>query len=67
MSPDMDAAIRHDGRKQVLGSRVPGFTASRLMDYVRMPAALGEIGSCLWLLVFGARAGRIGVSPPANP
>ncbi len=42
---------------QVFGSLAPGFTASKLMDYVRMPAALGEIGSCLWLLAFGARTG----------
>ena len=52
---------------QVFGGLVPGFSDSALIGYVRLPAALGEIGSCLWLLVFGARAGRIGVSPPANP
>lgn len=43
---------------QVFGSLVPGFTESALAGTVRMPAALGEIGSCLWLLAFGARAGR---------
>lgn len=52
---------------QVFGGLVPGFSDSALIGYVRLPAAFGEIGSCLWLLVFGARAGRIGVSPPANP
>lgn len=52
---------------QVFGGLVPGFSDSALIGYVRLPAALGEIGSCLWLLAFGARAGRIGVSPPANP
>ena len=43
---------------QVFGSLLPGFTESALAGYVRLPAALGEIGSCLWLLAFGARAGR---------
>jgi len=52
---------------KVFGGLVPGFSDSALIGYVRLPAALGEIGSCLWLLAFGARAGRIGVSPPANP
>ena len=52
---------------QVFGGLVPGFSDSALIGYVRLPAALGEIGSCLWLLVVGARAGRIGVSSPANP
>lgn len=42
---------------QVFGGLVPGFADSPLTGYVRMPAALGEIGSCLWLLAFGARAG----------
>ena len=42
---------------QVFGGLVPGVAESSWMGYVRMPAALGEIGSCLWLLVFGARAG----------
>ena len=42
---------------QVFGGLVPGLADSALMGYVRMPAALGEIGSCLWLLVFGARVG----------
>ena len=42
---------------QVFGGLVPGFADSSLVRYVRMPAAIGEIGSCLWLLVFGARAG----------
>lgn len=42
---------------QVFGGLVPGFADSSLVRYVRMPAAIGEIGSCLWLLMFGARAG----------
>ncbi len=42
---------------QVFGGLVPGFAESALARYVRMPAAFGEIGSCLWLLLFGARAG----------
>ena len=45
---------------QVFGGLVPDLADSALMGYVRLPAALGEIGSCLWLLVFGARIGRDG-------
>lgn len=42
---------------QVFGSLVPDLAQSAWLDYVNMPAALGEIGSCLWLLAFGARVG----------
>lgn len=34
---------------------VPGFTEMAIARFVTLPAALGEIGTCLWLLVFGAR------------
>jgi hypothetical protein len=51
---------------KVFGGLVPGFADSALMDYATMPAALGEIGSCLWLLLFGARPGRLG-APPVSP
>ena len=34
---------------------VPEYAASGLGGYVRLPASLGEIGTCLWLLVMGAR------------
>lgn len=52
---------------QVFGGLAPGFAESALARYARMPAAFGEIGSCLWLLVFGARAGRTGASQTSNP
>lgn len=52
---------------QVFGGLVPGIADAPWMGYVRMPAALGEIGSCLWLLAFGARAGRVGASQTSNP
>lgn len=42
---------------QVFGGLVPGLARSAWLDYANMPAALGEIGSCLWLLAFGARIG----------
>ena len=58
--------LRSGRLPRVLGL-LPDLADSALIGYVRLPAAFGEIGSCLWLLVFGARAGRIGVSPPANP
>ena len=34
---------------------VPGFPESALASVVTLPASLGEIGTCLWLLVVGAR------------
>lgn len=33
----------------------PGYAATTLAAHITQPAALGEIGSCLWLLVMGAR------------
>ena len=47
---------------QVFGGLVPAFADAAWMGYVRMPAAFGEIGSCLWLLAFGASAGRVDAS-----
>lgn len=47
----------------VFGGLVPGFADSALANYATLPAALGEIGSCLWLLAFGARPGRAGAQP----
>lgn len=44
---------------QVFGGLVPAFAESGARQYVGIPAAIGEIGTCLWLLVFGARAARI--------
>lgn len=40
----------------------PGYVGSALAGYVRLPAAAGEIGTCLWLLAFGVRSGVPGVS-----
>jgi hypothetical protein len=40
---------------QVFGSVVPGFAETALSNYVTLPAALGEIGSAMWLLVLGVR------------
>lgn len=34
---------------------VPGYGDSSLAGYVRLPASIGEIGTCLWLLLFGLR------------
>lgn len=42
---------------QVFGGLVPNLARSAWLDYANMPAALGEIGSCLWLLAFGACIG----------
>lgn len=41
---------------QVFGDLlVPAFADSRVARYAPIPAAIGEIGACLWLLLFGAR------------
>jgi hypothetical protein len=34
---------------------VPGYSTTVFSDYATVPASLGEIGICLWLLVVGAR------------
>ena len=44
---------------KVFGGLMPDFADSAFARYATLPAALGEIGSCLWLLAFGARAGRV--------
>ena len=51
---------------QVFGGLVPFVADAGWLRYVRMPAAFGEIGSCMWLLLFGAGQGRAG-NPPAPP
>lgn len=33
----------------------PGFTQTKLSDLASIPSSIGEIGTCLWLLVMGAR------------
>lgn len=46
---------------------VPGYAAWWISGYMTLPAALGEIGTCLWLLLFGLRAGRTAAAPsPAS-
>ena len=41
---------------------LPGYAGTTTARVVRMPAALGELGTCLWLLIIGARepASRVG-------
>lgn len=41
----------------------PGYAASGLPRFVRLPASLGEIGICLWMLIVGARPTKLKVSP----
>ena len=36
----------------------PGYAESGIADFVGLPASIGEIGICLWLLVMGAREPR---------
>lgn len=42
----------------------PTFEAMAWAPYVTKPAALGEIGTCLWLLVFGAKVVEHGQAQP---
>ncbi|WP_379093992.1 hypothetical protein [Pedobacter sp. UC225_65] len=32
-----------------------GYSELGISSYVRLPASLGEIGTCLWLLMMGAK------------
>jgi hypothetical protein len=34
---------------------LPGYNQSSFSQYVRLPASIGEIGTCLWLLIMGAK------------
>lgn len=34
---------------------VPGYSALGIAAYISLPASLGEIGTCLWLLIVGVR------------
>lgn len=34
---------------------LPGYSAMGLSSYISLPASLGEIGTCLWLLIVGVR------------
>lgn len=36
---------------------LPGYAHIAFFDYVHLPAALGEVGICLWLLLIGIRSG----------
>ena len=36
----------------------PGYAENRIAGFVGLPASVGEIGICLWLLVVGARESR---------
>lgn len=43
----------------VLGTLLlPAYPNSAIAGYVTLPASLGEIGTCLWLLLVGVRTGR---------
>lgn len=33
----------------------PGYADAGISSYISLPASIGEIGTCLWLLIFGAK------------
>ena len=37
---------------------IPGYSESGISAWVKMPAAVGEIATCLWLLIVGVREKR---------
>ena len=39
---------------------IPHFDELLFVEFVTKPATIGEIGSCLWLVIFGARASTTG-------
>lgn len=41
----------------------PGYAASILASYATLPASLGEIGTCLWLLIVGVHAPKKAGAP----
>ena len=51
---------------QVFGGLLPTIADAGWLSRLRLPAAFGEIGSCLWLLLFGASPGRPRPTP-ASP
>ncbi|RZA18507.1 MAG: DUF4386 domain-containing protein [Lysobacteraceae bacterium] len=44
----------------------PGYQESILANYAMLPASIGEIGACLWLLVFGVRLPQAGQVASSN-
>lgn len=42
---------------------VPGYNETIIADYITRPAALGEIGTCLWLLIVGIRNKDLAQTP----
>lgn len=46
---------------------LPGYGDMAMSDYMTLPAALGEIGSCLWLLVAGIRRTNAQPLSPSHP
>ncbi len=45
-----------------LGTLVPGFNNYSFAGYITLPAAAGEIGTCLWLLVARGKLANVGES-----
>ena len=46
---------------------LPGYGDMAMSNYMTLPAAIGEIGSCLWLLLAGVRRTTGLPVPPARP
>jgi hypothetical protein len=46
---------------------LPGYNDMAMSDYMTLPAAVGEIGSCRWLLFVGVRRTTALPVPPSHP
>lgn len=46
---------------------LPGYGDMAMSNYMTLPAAIGEIGSCLWLLIAGVRRATDLPVPPYHP
>lgn len=51
----------------LLSILVPDYGDVALAGYITLPATLGEIGSCLWLLLVGVRRASVIAAPPSRP
>lgn len=48
----------------IAGFLIPGYNKMEISNYVILPASVGEIGTCLWLLIRGAKNYKQTVNPP---
>jgi Na+/H+-dicarboxylate symporter len=40
------------------GFLFPGYASLGVASFISIPGSLGEIGTCLWLVIVGAKSGK---------